>query len=204
MKVVILGVVGAGKGSYSKILAKDYGFKHLSAGDILRKEVESGSGLGKEIKERIDAGKFVDDKLMLDLLSKEIGDSEDVVFDGFPRNLKQAQLLDSRVKVDKVVFLDISDEAIIERLEVRKICKECGRIYGLNIPAPDEKCECGGALYQREDDKPEVVKKRLEVYHRLTEPLIDYYSEKGLLVKIDADGGLDVVFERVKKVLGLG
>lgn len=194
----MLGPVGSGKGSYSKVLAKEYGFKHLSTGDLLREEISSGSALGQDIKNKVDAGEFVPDDLMIEMIGNRM--EGDCILDGFPRNLKQAELLKD---IDKVVFLDVPDEVVIERLTQRRMCKKCGRIYGLNDMPSGSTCECGGELYQRDDDKEEVVRERLETYHRLTEPLIDFYSEKGLLIKINANDNFDIVLERIKEALSL-
>ncbi|MCD6381521.1 MAG: adenylate kinase [Candidatus Aenigmarchaeota archaeon] len=205
MKLVLLGPPGSGKGTYSSRLAKELGIPHISTGDLLREEVSKGSELGKKAKEYMDKGELVPNEIVLEILKQRLQQPDcekGFILDGFPRNLEQAKILDEITEIDKVIYLDVPDEIIIERLSNRRICKKCGAIYNLKTMPPKVpgKCDiCGGELYQREDDKPEVVKNRLVVYRENTTPLINYYKEKGILVEFKIEHEIPVE-EGIKKI----
>ncbi len=202
MNIVLLGPPGVGKGTQAQILAKKLGLKWISTGDILRKEVAEGTELGKKAEKYMKEGKLVPDDIIIEIIKKHLS-SSGVIFDGFPRNLSQAKALEKIMNVDKVIFLNCPEEVVIFRLTNRRICVKCNRVYNLisNPPKNDEVCDvCGSKLVQREDDKPEVIRKRFRVYNEETKPLLSYYREKGILYEIDASGE---VSEITKSILGV-
>jgi adenylate kinase len=195
MNVIFVGVQGSGKGTQAKVIAKEMGLCHISTGDLLR-------GVTGELKEKVDsvinAGQLVSNDLILDILKKRMGEDDcrdGIILDGFPRNLEQAKLLDSEVKIDKVVEIKISDEESLRRLSGRVGCEKCGAGYNLyTAPKPTdfEKCDkCGGKLIQRADDNEEAIKKRIQTYHDETEPVLEFYVEK--MVVIDGERGIQEI-----------
>lgn len=211
MNLIMFGPPGGGKGTYSSSISEKYGIPHVATGDIFRKEVKEGSELGKRVEEYLDKGNLVPDELVNEVVGKRLSqsDCEDgFVLDGYPRTLPQAEALGEMVDIDLVINLKVSDEVIINRLSNRRICRDCGEIYNLESIPPEEEgvCDkCGGELYQRDDDKPEVVRKRLEGYKERAQPLIDYYREKGLVEDIVAqeerpiEEMLDEIYEVIEK-----
>ena len=187
MIVVLLGPPGAGKGTYASYLSELLDLPHISTGDLVRDEIKAASELGRRVKEYSDRGLLVPDEIITDILKQRISKSEcrkGFILDGFPRTVRQAELLDGIVPVTAVINIDVPDEVIIDRLSNRLICRNCGAIYNAKYlkPKRDMICDkCGGSLYRRKDDDPEVIKRRLEVYRRKTAPLIDYYDRRGLL-----------------------
>lgn len=187
MRMVILGPPGSGKGTYASRLTSILGVPHISTGDLVREEIKSQTEIGKRIKDYVDRGELVPDEIIIDLLVRRLRkpDAErGFILDGFPRTVGQAEFLGKNFKIDLVINLNVSDEVIVQRLSNRLTCRRCGAIYNRITlkPKVDEICDiCGGELYQREDDKPEVIRERLAVYKRSTEPLIRYYREKGIL-----------------------
>ncbi|KXB06417.1 adenylate kinase [candidate division MSBL1 archaeon SCGC-AAA382F02] len=192
MNLIMLGPPGGGKGTYSSRISENYGIPHIAMGDILRREVNEGSDLGKKVEEYMEKGELAPDELVNEVAKKRLSEPDceaGFILDGYPRTLTQAKALDKVTDTDLVINLEISEEVIIERLANRRICKECGAIYNLKSMPPEEEgvCdECGGELYQREDDKPKVIRKRLGEYRKQSEPLIDYYREKNLVEDIVA------------------
>ncbi len=195
--IVLLGPPGAGKGTLSEILLRDEKLAHVSTGDIFRSEIGKGSDLGKLAKSYIDAGKLVPDEVVADmvaakLLSAECADG--FLLDGFPRTINQAGLLENALakagkKLDAVILFDAPEELLIQRLTARLTCRKCGASYNkiFSKPKQDGVCDsCGGELYQRSDDSLETAKNRLSVYKEQTFPLIEYYTKKSLLSKIDS------------------
>ena len=195
--IVLLGPPGAGKGTLSEILLRDEKLAHVSTGDIFRSEIGKGSDLGKLAKSYIDAGKLVPDEVVADmvaakLLSAECADG--FLLDGFPRTINQAGLLEYALakagkKLDAVILFDAPEELLIQRLTARLTCRKCGASYNKIFSKPKQEgvCDsCGGELYQRSDDSLETAKNRLSVYKEQTFPLIEYYTEKSLLSKIDS------------------
>ena len=213
MKIVMLGAPGAGKGTQAKMLADQYAIPHISTGDIFRANIKEGTELGKKAKEFIDAGALVPDELTVDLVMDRI-DHEDCkkgyILDGFPRTINQAEKLTEALSgkggdIDYAVNVDVPDEAIVERMAGRRMCPNCGASYHVvNIPPKkDGICDrCGEELITRKDDQPETVKKRLAVYHEQTQPLYDYYKEKGLVVDVDGTKPMEEVFQAIVSRLG--
>ncbi len=208
MRVVLLGGPGSGKGTQAKLIEKRRGGRQLSTGDILRSAIEKGTDLGYAARQYMDAGQLVPDEVVLDLI-REVFRSEayrgGFILDGFPRTIAQAEGLDHllgemELALDEVISIEVPDEAIINRLGKRRTCEGCGELFNLDTrppKAPDTCDRCGGALVQREDDRPETVRRRLEVYHRETEPLKAYYAERNLLRAVNGDRDVERVYEDV-------
>ena len=200
MKILIMGPPGAGKGTIAEMLQKDFGVTHLSSGDILRDAVKENNPLGLEAKAYMEKGVLVPDDIIIKLMKERLN-KDNFILDGFPRNLAQVkQLEDKSIEVDAVLNLKISEETVISRISGRRICTKCGKIYHLiNMPSKKEGiCDvCTSKLYQREDDKPETIKKRLKTYKEQTEGLIKYYGDKGILNNIDADGNKEATYDKI-------
>ena len=207
MNIVLLGPPGVGKGTYAGKLSERYGIPHISTGDILREEIKRDSELGRKVKKYVERGELVPDSIIIEVIKERLATGDcrkGFILDGFPRTLNQARALDNIVRVDVVFNFVAPKEVIIERLSGRRICRKCGAIYHIRYKPPKKPgvCDiCGGELYQREDDKPEVIERRLEVYKEQTAPLIDYYSKKGLLVDIDASKEVDEVIAQCERIL---
>lgn len=203
MIVLFMGPQGSGKGTVAEAMEAD-GWVHVSAGDVLREEVDSGSELGKELKAIMDKGGLIADGHVLQLLKPRLSVPEGkkgILLDGFPRNKEQADRLNKEFDVDCVMILDISDELAVKRISGRTQCRTCGEIYGTSKP-PQQEGVCdkdGGELYMRDDDKPDAVKKRLEIYHTQTAPLVELYADK--VLKIDGTPSIDQVVADVKDAL---
>ena len=213
MKIVMLGCPGAGKGTQAKIIAERYSIPHISTGDIFRANIKEGTELGKKAKTYMDQGALVPDELVVDLVADRLtweDAKEGFVLDGFPRTIPQAEALTKALKemgteLDYAIDIEVPDQNIIERMGGRRACVSCGATYHLvNIPPKTEgKCDkCGSDLILRDDDKPETVKKRLDVYHEQTQPLIEYYQELGLLREIDGTVRMNEVFDAIAAILG--
>ena len=191
MKLILLGAPGAGKGTQSANITEKYGIPAIATGDILRAAVKAGTKLGLEAKSYMDAGKLVPDEVVIGLIKEKLATDEcknGFILDGFPRSIPQAEALDEMgVKIDVVLSIEVADEKIVERMSGRRVCS-CGASYHVmyNPPKQTDVCDkCGAALYIRADDAAETVKNRLATFHAQTEPLKDYYSEKGLLVTVE-------------------
>ncbi|MBQ6369636.1 MAG: adenylate kinase [Parasporobacterium sp.] len=213
MKIVMLGCPGAGKGTQAKIIAERYSIPHISTGDIFRANIKEGTELGKKAKTYMDQGALVPDELVVDLVADRLTweDARDgFVLDGFPRTIPQAEALTKALKemgteLDYAIDIEVPDQNIIERMGGRRACVSCGATYHLvNIPPKTEgKCDkCGSDLILRDDDKPETVKKRLDVYHEQTQPLIEYYQGLGLLREVDGTVQMNEVFDAIAAILG--
>ena len=203
MKLIFLGPPGAGKGTQAAKIAAKYGIAHISTGDMLRAEMREGTQLGKAAKSLIDAGELVPDDVILGMVKKRIqqGDCKNgFLFDGFPRTLEQAEALESICGVDAVINIDVPPERLISRISGRRMCPDCGAAYHVSTHA-SETCDCGGMLYQRDDDREKTVRNRLAVYERSTKPLIDYYKKKGLLSTVSGDAAMDDVTAEILAVL---
>ncbi len=213
MKIVMLGAPGAGKGTQAKKIADKYNVPHISTGDIFRANIKEGTELGKKAKTYMDQGLLVPDELVVDLVVDRVKNDDcknGYVLDGFPRTIPQAECLDKALaemndKMDYAINIDVPDENIISRMGGRRACVGCGATYHIvNIPSKVEGiCDrCGGELILRDDDKPETVKKRLDVYHDQTQPLIDYYTNKGIIKDVDGTMEMDDVFNAIINILG--
>ena len=213
MKIIMLGAPGAGKGTQAKQIASKYSIPHISTGDIFRANIKNGTELGKKAKEYMDQGLLVPDELTCDLVMDRIAQDDaknGFVLDGFPRTIPQAEALDAALtkigqSMDFAIDVDVPDENIINRMSGRRACLNCGATYHIvSIPPKNEGiCDtCGNELVLREDDKPETVKKRLDVYHDQTQPLIDYYNGKGILKSVNGTQPMEKVFEDITAILG--
>ena len=213
MKIIMLGAPGAGKGTQAKRIAEKYGVPHISTGDIFRANIKEGTELGKKAKSYMDQGLLVPDELTCDLVVDRISQPDaqkGYVLDGFPRTIPQAEALTAALekrgeKIDYAINVDVPDANIIARMSGRRACLNCGATYHIiNLPSKKEGiCDvCGEKLVLREDDKPETVKKRLEVYHEQTQPLIEHYNKKGALLTVDGTKDIKVVFDEITAVLG--
>lgn len=212
MKIIMLGAPGAGKGTQAKLIAEKYGIPHVSTGDIFRANIKEGTQLGKEAKEYMDKGQLVPDELTVRILLDRVAKddcSNGYVLDGFPRTIPQAEVLDEEVsklgdKIDFAINVDVPDENIIRRMGGRRACLKCGATYHIeHIPPKKEGiCDtCGSELVLRDDDKPETVKNRLDVYHKQTQPLIDYYGKKNILKTVDGTRDMNDVFADIVNLL---
>lgn len=204
MRFVIFGPPGAGKGTYASMLASRLKIAQISTGDIIREEMKRNTDLGKKIAGFVKKGELVPDEIVIEILKEEINkpSSENgFILDGYPRTIKQAKILDKIEEIDAVIRLVVPEWVIIERLSSRRICKNCGAVYNIRYLKPKREgvCDvCGGELYQREDDKPEVIKERLKVYEVQTQPLISYYNDKVPFVKIECES-VDIPPETIVK-----
>jgi adenylate kinase len=213
MKIVMLGAPGAGKGTQAKMIAEQYGIPHVSTGDIFRMNIKNGTELGKEAKTYMDKGELVPDELTVRILLDRVAQEDcknGYVLDGFPRTIPQAEVLDAELTklgdaIDYAINVDVQDENIVRRMSGRRACVSCGATYHIvHIPPKKEgTCDkCGAELILRDDDKEETVKNRLSVYHAQTQPLIDFYTKKGVLKTVDGTVDSADVFAAIKKILG--
>jgi adenylate kinase len=204
-----LGPPGAGKGTLAARAVDILGLPHISTGAIFRSAIAAQSPLGLKVKAIIDAGKLVDDETTIELVKERLAQADaqkGYILDGFPRTIPQAEALAEFSAVDKVINFDIPDSGVLERLGGRRVCRGCGYNFHMvfDKPAKEGICDhCGGEVYTRDDDRPEAVQKRLEVYRAQTAPLIDFYRQKGLLLDVDARPAVDKVLASFKKVLGV-
>lgn len=211
MRIVLLGSPGSGKGTQGDMITKKYGFPRISTGDLLREEVAAETAVGDMAKKAMGRGELVIDEIVLEMVDKRIHQEDcrdGYVLDGFPRNIFQAQKLEALDRAREVAIeIFLEDDVVIKRLSARRICASCGSIYNLLIKVPEQKdvCDsCRGTLIQRDDDKPEVIKERLNVYHSQTEPLVDYYRKKGVFHRINGDDAIEDVFTGICRVLDRG
>ncbi len=213
MKIIMLGAPGAGKGTQAKQIADKYAIPHISTGDIFRANLKAGTELGKKAKEYMDQGLLVPDELTCDLVMDRIGQDDcknGFVLDGFPRTIPQAEALNAALtkinqKMDYAIDVDVPDENIVNRMSGRRACLNCGATYHIvSIPTKVEGvCDrCGSPVVLRDDDQPETVKKRLDVYHEQTQPLIDYYKEQNILRTVDGTQPMEDVFGAIVEILG--
>ena len=213
MKLIMLGAPGAGKGTQAKKISAKYGIPHISTGDIFRANIKGGTELGMKAKAFMDQGQLVPDEITIGMLLDRIKEDDcqkGYVLDGFPRTIPQAESLTKALielgdKIDWAVNVDVPDENIISRMSGRRACLGCGQTYHIvyNAPKTENVCDtCGQELVLRDDDKPETVKKRLDVYHDQTQPLIDYYKNEGVLAEVDGTLDMEDVFQAIVKILG--
>lgn len=198
MKLIIIGPPGSGKGTVSERLAKEFHLLHVSVGDLLRAEAKRKTQLGKEISSYIDKGNLVPHQIAVNIAKKAVGKKKDFIFDGFPRSIDQAKLIEDSW-IDAVVYLDVPQREVVKRLSGRLLDPVTGKTYHLQyLPPPKNILK---RLIQRKDDTPKVIKERFKVYRKETEPVIKYYQKKGILKKIDGIGNPEEVYERVKKAV---
>ncbi|MGQ9779025.1 MAG: adenylate kinase [Bacillota bacterium] len=215
MNLILLGPPGAGKGTQAKLISARHGIPHISTGDIFRAAIAEGTPLGRQAREFLDRGALVPDEIVIGIVTERLG-AEDCrpgfLLDGFPRTLPQAEALDRYLAatgrtLTAVLALEVGEEVLIRRLGGRRVCRACGAPYHIetNPPREEGRCDrCGGELYQRDDDRPATVRERLRVYEAQTRPLLDYYEERGLLKRIQADGGIEEVDAAIERALAGG
>ncbi len=213
MIFILLGPPGAGKGTYSEKLIDIYGIPQISTGDILRAAVKEGTDMGEEAKAYMDKGVLVPDEVIVGIVEDRIKQDDcknGFLLDGFPRTVEQADALEfifkkNNLKLDRVINIEVKEDVLFKRLTGRRLCKNCGASYNVNTMPPKNVglCDkCGGPLYQRDDDKEDVIANRLKVYERQTEPLIDYYRKKGILRDVNAsEGTVGEIVEKIRKEL---
>ncbi len=213
MKVIMLGAPGAGKGTQAIKIADKYGIPHISTGDIFRYNIKNNTELGKKAKTYMDQGKLVPDELTCDLLLDRVAKDDcknGYILDGYPRTIPQAEVLEKALNekgdsIDFAINVNVPDDNIVNRMSGRRTCPQCGETYHIvyNAPKKEDVCDkCGSALIQRDDDKPETVQKRLAVYHEQTEPLVEYYKNKGKYKEVDGTKSMDDVFSDICAILG--
>lgn len=213
MRIILVGPPGAGKGTQAEKIVAKYHVAHISTGDILRANVKAGTELGIKAKSYMDAGALVPDSVIVDMMRGRLAEADCVngfILDGFPRTVPQAEALtallsEMKIALDGVILLDVDDETVVARLCGRRMCRKCGRIFHVSFK-PSKKgdvCDvCGGELYQRDDDKEEVIRQRLAVYHSQTAPLVDYYGKAGLLLRVPGTEAGDAVLGHIEAMLG--
>lgn len=213
MKIIMLGAPGAGKGTQAKMIAEKYGIPHISTGDIFRYNIKNGTELGKEAKKYMDQGLLVPDELTVKILLDRVAKDDcknGYVLDGFPRTIPQAEVLEEALtklgdRIDYAINVEVPDENIVKRMGGRRACVNCGATYHIEHVPPKKEgiCDnCGSELILRDDDKPETVKNRLSVYHKQTQPLIDFYNGKGVLRTVDGTVDMKDVFNAIVVILG--
>ena len=210
MKLIMLGAPGAGKGTQAAIFSERLGIPTISTGNILRSAVKNGTSVGLQAKSYMDAGKLVPDEVIIGIVAERLAESDcqgGYILDGVPRTIAQAEALEKAgVQFDCVLSIEVSDQEIQRRMSGRRACTACGATYHVEAAPPKTEgvCDaCGGALVQRDDDKPETVQKRLNVYHDQTQPLIDYYAKAGVLREVDGTKNMEEVFNDITAILGV-
>ena len=208
MKIILLGPQGAGKGTQAQRLSKKTGAKHISTGDIVRAEIKSGSELGQKVQDFNDRGELVPDEIIVEMAKPYLDDADAWLLDGFPRNEAQAKALEDALKdidieLDAAVALEAPDDELVERLSGRRTSDATGRVYHVeHDPPPEDPEEDPGPFVQRKDDTEEAIRRRLAIYHEQTEPLKDYYEERGLLTTVDARKPIPEVTEEILAAVG--
>ena len=210
MNLILLGAPGAGKGTQAEILSKKLDIPTISTGNILRAAIKNGTPVGLKAKSYMDSGKLVPDEVIIGIIGERL-EAEDCkkgcILDGVPRTIAQAEALEkAQIKIDAVVAIEISEEEILRRMSGRRVCEACGSSYNLEAVPPRVEgiCDnCGGKLIQRKDDTPETIKARLEVYHNETEPLVDFYRQRGLLKQVEVASSKEGTTAKILAALGI-
>ncbi len=214
MRIVMLGAPGSGKGTQAQRIQKDHGLPQVSTGDLLRRAVADKTPLGQKAKKAMDAGELVSDDIVLGMIKERVAQPDaqrGFILDGFPRNTSQANSLDAllaelKLKLDRVVLMDVDFDILMKRLTGRRTCSKTGQVLNIYFSSPAELEACrnaGGELLQRDDDNEATIRNRLQVYERQTAPIVDYYTKKGLLETVTATGEIDAVYSRLKSALAL-
>lgn len=208
MKLILMGAPGAGKGTQAEVISERYEIPAISTGSMLREEIKSGSELGALAKSLIDEGNFVPDEVINKIVQERISQPDcanGFILDGYPRDLHQVIALEQMgVEVNKVLYVHLDDQSIIERLSGRRVCENCGETYHLAFQPSSlgERCEkCGGKLIIRKDDRPETIRERLETYHEVTHPVVEHYRARGLLLQVESSGSVEATTEQTLRVL---
>lgn len=217
MRLVFLGAPGVGKGTYASRVGPKLGIPQISTGDLVRKEIKEESPLGKRIKQYSDSGGLVPDEIITDMLKKRLEGKDakkGFILDGFPRTTPQAKALEKITSIELVVNINLREDILVRKIAARRVCRECGEIYNIAdiresgivmpplLPKKPGVCDkCGGSIYQRDDDMEAVVKGRLDLYKKETQPLIDFYKKKGLLKEIQVIGGPDVMVPKIIELI---
>lgn len=208
MRLILLGAPGAGKGTQAEILSKQLGIPTISTGNILRAAIKDGSPVGQKAKKFIEKGLLVPDDVIIDIIVARLKAPDcarGYILDGVPRTIPQAEVMEKKgIQIDVALSIEVEDEVIVERMSGRRVCPGCGQTYHLvnNPPEVDDKCNvCGSELIVRSDDAPETVRDRLEIYHRMTEPLKDFYAERGKLVTVENQPSIEATAQAIKAVL---
>lgn len=207
MRIVLLGPQGAGKGTQAQRISSETGAKHISTGDLVRAEIRSGSELGQTIKDYNDRGDLVPDEIIIEMMRPYLEEADSWILDGFPRNESQAEALDRMLEqidaeLDAAVALEAPDDLLVERLSGRRTSESTGNIYHVeHDPPPEDPEEDPGPFVQREDDREEAIRRRLNVYHEQTEPLKDYYADRGILVTVDATQDIGEVTDDIREAV---
>ncbi len=206
MKIILLGAPGSGKGTQAAYITEKYDLPHISTGDIFRENIKNQTPLGVKVKAVMDTGNLCPDDLTVELVKDRVSNADcanGYLLDGFPRNIVQAQALDTFDSPDKVININVDLKKIEHRLVGRRSCPKCNGSFHIDFIGEKTVCpECGATLFIRKDDNPETVKERLEVYQNQTAPLIEYYAKQGKLVMVDGDKSITEVFDEIVKVLG--
>lgn len=206
MNIVLIGPQGSGKGTQAKLLKEKFKIPHISTGDMFRDNIGKKTELGMKAKAIIESGKLVPDEITIGIVKDRLSKPDckkGFILDGYPRNLAQAEALEGFAKANHALDIEVPDNVSIKRLSSRWQCRKCGAIYGITL-IPKKKWFCdkdGSELYQRDDDKPEAIRKRLEIYHNETKPLIDFYKKKGILAEIDGNQPVEKIFEDIMELL---
>ena len=210
MNLILLGAPGAGKGTQAEILCKKLGIPSISTGNILRAAIKDGTPTGLKAKSYMDAGKLVPDEVIIGIVGERLAQpdcAKGCILDGVPRTIAQAEAIEKAgIRIDAVISIEISEEEILRRMSGRRVCEACGASYNLEAVPPKVAgiCDnCGGKLIQREDDTPETVKARLAVYHKETEPLVDFYNQRGLLKSVEVADNKEATNAKILAALGL-
>lgn len=210
MKLILLGAPGAGKGTQAEILSETLSIPTISTGNILRAAMKNGTPVGLQAKEYVEKGALVPDEVIIGIVKERLAEPDcagGYILDGMPRTIPQAEALEENgINIDWALSIDVSDEVIIERMSGRRTCPDCGATYHVsaNPPKAADKCDhCGGALTIRKDDAPETVRARLETYHRETEPLIEFYSARGKLKRVENQPSIEATTAEIFKALGI-